>query len=117
MKNTIDESKIKCKRCNGRGEYRVRFYYKDEQYYYYSKCGHCYAKGYLDWVEVARGRRPGIAGLYVDDHPAGSCRIVSKSVEKMLGFGSAVYDGHNYIDVNTERGKALWHELITKQEE
>lgn len=112
----MDESKIKCKRCNGRGEYRVRFYYNNKQYYYYSKCGHCYAKGYLDWVEVARGRKPGLAGFLIDDHPAGSLSIVGKSAGKILGMTSSVYDGHHYISVDTERGKALWDYFTRKDD-
>lgn len=112
-----EDGRVKCKRCNGRGEYRVRFYYKDKHYYYYSKCGHCYAQGYLDWVEAARGRKPGIAGIFFDNHPAGSCRMVSKSLAEEFGMTNAVYDGHNYIDADTERGEALWDELVAKKKE
>jgi hypothetical protein len=103
---------IKCKRCKGKGEYRVRFYFEDKTYYYFSKCGDCRAKGYIDWVTNARGRKPGIAGWFVDDHPAGSMIIAP------LKFGGChVYDGHKYIDADTKRGKALWEELILKDNE
>ncbi len=104
--------RVKCKRCNGKGEYRVRFYYKDKHYYYYSKCGHCYAQGYLDWVEYARGRKPGIAGIFFDDHPAGSCIICPAEFG-----GCRVYDGHHFINTNTERGEALWDELVAVKKE
>lgn len=107
-----EDGKIKCKRCNGRGEYRVRFQYKDKTYYYFSKCGHCYARGYNDWVEIARGRPPGIEGMFCDSHPAGSA-ILDGSKEQFLG-GSSVYDGHNYISIKTKRGEALWNEFMTK---
>ncbi|MCK5611690.1 hypothetical protein KAR91_58005 [Candidatus Pacearchaeota archaeon] len=100
---------IICKQCNGRGEVRVRFYYKDKHYYYFSKCGICYTKGYLDWVEYARGRKPGIAGFYIDDHPAGSCIIAPKKFG-----GCRVFDGHRYIDAKTERGEALWNYLVSE---
>lgn len=107
----MKDGRVKCKRCNGRGEYRVRFYYKEKTYYYFSKCGHCYAKGYLDWIEVARGRKSGIAGFLVDINPAGSIYVAPKE----LG-GCHVYDGHNYIDLKTERGEALWSELVKKSD-
>lgn len=109
----MEAGRVKCKRCNGRGEYRVRFHYKDKHYYYYSKCGNCYARGYNDWVELARGRKPGIEGYFVDDHPAGSLWIVGVSAKSRFG-ASKVYDGHRYIPVDTERGEALWYEFVVK---
>lgn len=107
-----EDGKIICKRCNGKGEYRTRFYYKDKAYYYFQKCGQCRTKGYLDWVELARGRKPGIEGWFIDCNPAGSMWVAPKEFG-----GCRVYDGHNYISTDTERGEALWHELITKDEE
>lgn len=118
-----EDGRIICKRCNGKGEYRVRFYYKDKHYYYYSSCGHCYARGYNDWVELARGRKPGIFGMYIDNHPAGSISIIGKSIKIEIygqlveAGGNFVYDGHNYINADTERGQALWHEFVVKGEE
>jgi nitrite reductase/ring-hydroxylating ferredoxin subunit len=109
VKNIVmEDGKVKCKRCNGRGEYRVRFTYKDKIYYYFSKCGHCYAQGYLDWVEVARGRLPGMAGVFCDTHPAGSCIVAPKKFG-----GCKVYDGHHYISTDTPRGEALWDKLVS----
>ncbi len=108
----MEEGKIKCERCNGRGEYRVRFEYEGKTYYYFSKCGHCYARGYNDWVEIARGRKPGITGMFCDSHPAGSMFVNGSGNPK---FGTtSVYDGHNYISIKTKRGEALWQELISK---
>jgi len=107
----MKDGRIKCTRCNGKGEYRVRFSYKNKIYYYFRKCGYCYNRGYLDWVEFARGRKPGIAGMFCDDHPAGSMVIAPERFG-----GCSVYDGHNYIHTETERGEALWNELITKDE-
>jgi hypothetical protein len=101
---------IKCKRCHGNGEYRVRIYHKGKIYYYFSKCGKCYGKGYLDWVENARGRLPGLRGMFVDTHPAGSLMM-----DREIG-GCAIYDGHKYIDVNTPKGEALWDNLVGKEE-
>ena len=83
----------------------------DKHYYYFSKCGHCYAKGYLDWVEYVRGRKPGIGGIFFDDHPAGSCMIAPEKFG-----GCKVYDGHKYISANTERGEALWNELVAEKD-
>jgi len=105
----MEDGQVKCKRCNGRGEYRVRFTYKDKNYYYFSKCAHCYSKGYLDWIEIARGRMSGIEGIFFDTHPPGS-RIFAP---KKFG-GCKVYDGHKFISVDTPRGVALWHELVEK---
>jgi len=102
---------IKCKRCNGRGEYRRRFYYENKAYYYWSKCGHCYAKGYIDWVSHAMGRPEGILGMFCDNHPAGSCIVAPEKFG-----GCQVYDGHNYISADTERGNALWQELVAEKE-
>ena len=111
MRGKMEDGKIKCKQCNGRGEYKTRFYYKNKHYYYYSKCGRCRTRGYIDWVEAARGRIPGIEGWFVDDHPAGSHLIAP------LKFGGChVYDGHNYINVDTPRGEALWQELVADDE-
>jgi hypothetical protein len=118
----MEEDKIICKKCNGRGEYRVRFYYKNKHFYYYSKCGHCYARGYLDWIEVARGRKPGIQGYLIDSHAAGSLSIIGESIKvKVHGIlvsarGNFIYDGHNYIDAKTERGSALWNHFISRKE-
>jgi len=106
----MEDGNVICKRCNGRGEYRLRFYYKENAYYYFEKCAHCYARGYNDWIEVARGRRPGFEGLFCDNHPAGSMVLAPEK----LG-GCSVYDGHNYIDSKTERGEALWHELVSNE--
>jgi hypothetical protein len=105
----LEDGRIICKRCNGKGEYRVRFYYKDKHFYYYSSCGHCYARGYNDWIELARGRKPGMAGLFCDTHPAGSCMMMSKEFG-----GCRVYDGHHYIHVDTKRGEALWNHLVPR---
>jgi hypothetical protein len=105
----MEDGKIKCKRCHGNGEYRVRIYHKGKIYYYFSKCEKCYGKGYHDWIEKARGRLPGLRGIFVDSRPAGSIIMLDKN----LG-GCAIYDGHNYIDINTTRGEALWDNLITK---
>jgi len=107
-----NDGKIKCKRCNGKGEYRVRITYKGKTYYYFSKCAECYARGYLDWVEYARGRLPGIRGIFFDNNPAGSVIIATEN----LG-GCSVYDGHNYISIKTPRGKALWDTLVSKENE
>jgi len=106
----MDEGKIKCKRCNGKGEYKTRFYYKEKAYYYYNKCGHCRTKGYVDWVSNARGRKPGIEGIFFDDHPAGSCWIAPERFG-----GCRVFDGHNYISTHTKRGEALWDELVAEK--
>jgi len=108
----METGKVKCKRCNGRGEYRVRVTYKEKIYYYFSKCGHCYARGWNDWIEVARGRIPGIEGIFFDNHPAGSAIIAPTNMG-----GCSIYDGHNYIKLNTPRGTALWNELISKENE
>ena len=67
----------------------------------------------LDWIEIARGRRPGIAGMFCDTHPAGSLFINGTSC-KALG-GSSIYDGHNYIDLDSERGQALYHALCVEE--
>lgn len=107
-----DEGKIKCPRCKRKGDRRVRFYYKEKAYYYYLKCGHCWAKGYLDWIEVARGRLPGIVGLFFDIHPAGSAMIAPEKFG-----GRSVYDGHEYISTKTKRGEALWNKFVSGDEE
>jgi len=108
----MNDGKMKCKRCNGKGEYRVRINYKEKIYYYFSKCEECYAKGYMDWVEYARGRLPGIRGMFFDDHPAGSIFMADKEFG-----GCKVYDGHNYISIDTPRGEALWNTLIGGEED
>ncbi len=102
-----------CEKCKGEKEVIIYFKYKGKEFHYYEKCGHCYATGKIDWVEKARGRLPGMLGLFCDTHPAGSMFI--DGVGTMGGDG--VYDGHYYIKYSTERGKALWNELITKSEE
>ncbi len=107
----MEDGRITCKQCNGKGEYRVRFYYKDKQYYYFSKCGVCFTKGYLDWIEYARGRKFGISGFYIDTHPAGSLIIDPEEFG-----GCRIYDGHNYINKGTKRGEALWNYLLIEKE-
>ena len=102
-----------CEKCNGKKEHIIKFKYKGKEFHYYSKCGHCFANGKIDWIEKARGRRSGIYGLFIDTHPAGSM-IVDGSKEQFMG-GNQVYDGHEYIKADTERGEALWYELITKE--
>ena len=104
-----------CEKCKGKKEHIIKFKYKDKEFHYYRKCGYCFATGKIDWVEKARGRKPGIFGWFIDTHPPGSM-VVDGSKNEIMG-GSAVYDGHNYIKADTERGEALWHELITKQNE
>jgi hypothetical protein len=104
-----------CKKCNGKKEHIIKFEYKGKEFHYYEKCGHCRAKGKIDWVEKARGRKPGIEGWFIDTQPAGS--IIMDGSENQIMGGSSVYDGHNYIKLDTERGTALWHELVTKQNE
>ena len=101
-----------CDKCHGAKEFIIKFTYKGKEYHYYSKCGHCYATGKIDWVEKAKGRLPGIAGFFIDAHPAGSLNMVGKSID-IPGFQSSIYDGHEYIDLDTERGEALYNELIT----
>jgi hypothetical protein len=110
-----DEGYEICEKCKGKKELIKYFKYKGKEFHYYVKCGHCYATGKIDWVEKARGRRTGIYGWFLNTHPAGSL-IVDGTPNQVMG-GSAVYDGHNYIKADTERGEALWHELITKQSE
>jgi len=105
----MKDGRVKCKRCNGKGEYRVRVYFEDNAYYYFEKCGNCYAKGYFDWIEAARGRLPGISGFFCDTHPAGSM-FVNGTGNSDFG-DTSIYDGHNYISIKTERGKALLNEL------
>ena len=104
-----------CKKCKGEKENIITFKYKGKEFHYYEKCGYCYATGKIDWVEKARGRRPGLAGWFMDTHPAGS-RFVDGSKDQIMG-GTSVYDGHDYIKADTERGEALWYELITKPHE
>jgi len=101
-----------CKKCKGKKENIITFDYKGKEFHYYEKCGYCYATGKIDWVRKVRGRKPGIEGWFVDTHPAGSI-FVDGSEDQMMG-GSSVYDGHEYIKADTERGTALWHELIIK---
>jgi len=104
-----------CKKCKGKKEHIIKFKYKGKEFHYYSSCGNCYATGKIDWVEKARGRKPGLAGFFIDTNPAGSL-IIDSSEDQFLG-GNQVYDGHDYIKTDTEKGEALWHELITKQSE
>lgn len=102
-----------CKKCKGKKEIIIHFKYKGKKFHYYEKCSHCFATGKIDWIEKARGKKSGICGWFIDYHPAGSMFV--------NGFGdmggNSVYDGHDYIKVDTERGKALWYELITKEQE
>jgi len=107
-----EDGYIICKKCKGKKENIIKFEYKGKEFHYYSKCGHCHARGKIDWVETARGRKPGIEGWFVDTHPPGSRRIMG-----VRAGGNQIYDGHQYISVNTERGEALWHELVTKRSE
>ena len=102
-----------CKKCKGKKENIITFKYKDKEFHYYEKCGYCYATGKIDWVRKARGRKPGMEGWFIDTHPAGSL-VMDGSKEQILG-GSSVYDGHDYIKLDTERGTALYHELVTKR--
>lgn len=105
-----------CDRCKGECEYIVKFQYKGKTYHYYSKCGHCYSTGKIDWIQRARGRLPGIQGMFVDTKPAGSLRIIEKEVEERFGIKSSVYDGHEYIEIEAERGEALYNELCCYDE-
>lgn len=114
---TPDEGYVICEKCLGRGEYTIEFQYKEKTYHYYSKCGHCYATGQIDWVEKARGRLPGIRGFYIDNHPAGSLALVDKEIGKKLNMKSKIFDGHEYVVLDTERGEALYNELYLKEEE
>lgn len=41
--------------------------------------------------------------------------MIVDGTEKEVMGDDQVYDGHEYIKANTERGSALWYELITKQ--
>lgn len=100
-----------CEKCKGKKELTIYFEFKGKQYYYYIKCGRCYATGKIDWIQKARGRTPGILGLFCDNHSAGSAFI--DGTKDQVAGGSKVYDGHEYISVKTERGEALWHELCT----
>jgi len=110
-----DEGYEICEHCKGEKELIKYFKYKGKEFHYYVKCGHCYATGKIDWVEKARGRLPGMLGLFCDTHPAGSLCI--DGTKEQFAGGSAVYDGHDYIKADTERGEALWYELITKESE
>lgn len=98
-----------CGHCKGKKETINYFKYKDKTFHYYSKCSHCYAKGKIDWIQKAMGRRSGLAGYFVDLYPAGSM-IIDGTEDRIMG-GSRIYDGHEYIDLNSERGDALWNEL------
>ena len=71
---------------------------------------YCRARGKIDWVEKARGIKPGIEGWFINTHPAGS--MIIDGIGTM--GGNSVYDGHDYIKTDTKRGKALWYELISK---
>jgi len=102
-----------CEKCKGEKELTVYFEYKGKQYHYYEKCGYCYAKGKIDWVSKARGRRPGFFGLFCDTHPAGSTRI--DGTEDQVMGRSKVYDGHEYVNIKTERGRALLNELVVPE--
>jgi len=96
-----------CDHCKGKKEVIEYFKYKDKEFHYYSKCGHCYATGKIDWIQKAMGRKPGWDGYFLDDHPAGSM-IIDGTKDRIMG-GSQIYDGHEYIDLNSERGDALWN--------
>ncbi len=104
-----------CKKCNGKKEHIIKFKYEGKEFHYYEKCSHCFATGKIDWVEKVRGRKPGIYGWFIDTHPAGSM-FVDGTENQMMG-GSSIYDGHDYIKLDTERGTALWYELKGKDEE
>jgi len=104
-----------CKICKGKKENIIYFKYKGKEFHYYEKCGYCYASGKIDWVKKARGRKPGIEGMFCDSHPAGSM-FIDGTEDQIMG-GSSVYDGHEYIKTDTERGTALWYELISRHNE
>jgi len=108
-----DEGYEICEKCKGKKEHIIKFKFKGKEFHYYEKCGYCYATGKIDWVEKARGRMPGILGLFCDTHPAGSM-CIDGTPNQVMG-GSSVYDGHEYIKTDTERGEALWYELISKE--
>jgi hypothetical protein len=103
-----------CEKCKGKKELTIYFKYKGKQFHYYEKCGNCYATGKIDWVQKVRGRRPGILGMFMDTRPAGSM-IIDGTKERILG-GMQIYDGHEYVNTDTERGEAILHELHSEEE-
>lgn len=102
-----------CPKCKGKKELVVYFEYKGKKFHYYSKCGHCYATGKVDWIKKVMGRKPGITGMFFDNHSAGSVQI-DGTEDEVMG-GTKIYDGHEYISVETKRGKALWHKLVQRR--
>lgn len=98
-----------CEICKGKKELIIYFKYKNKKFHYYEKCGHCRATGKIDWVQNTMGKKPGIDGIFFDTHPAGSMMI--DGTEDQIMGGSSIYDGHEYINIDSKRGQALFDEL------
>ena len=96
----------KCKECED-GKQIKTFTYKGKEFHYTQTCSECRGKGVIDWIQKATGR----VGWFFDNHPPGSMII-----DGIYGR-HAIYDGTTYVDLSTERGDALYHELCQPDEE
>jgi len=92
----------KCRHCK-EGLIPVGIVYRSKDYTYFKKCIVCQGKGKVDWIRNITGDYD---EWFVDFNPAGSL-IFGKNIPE--SSTNMIFDGREYIDINSEKGKALYY--------
>lgn len=109
----MKDSDVVCPNCHGKKHHKVFFHYKNEEFHYYRKCILCRGEGHVDWIKGITKTSPN--EFFCDNHPAGSV-CIDGTPEQILG-GTSVYDGKEYINLETKRGTALYYHFHQYEEE